>query len=48
MDYTRTETRRFVYRSGGQATPGPWWELAVPFVGSFVVSKDNTLFGPKE
>jgi hypothetical protein len=37
--------RRFQRRSGGQATPGPWWEYLIPGVGSIRISRDRTLFG---
>lgn len=37
--------RRFGRRSGGQATPGPWWEIMIPLTGSVVVNRDRTIFG---
>ena len=37
--------RRFGRRSGGQRTPGPWWEFMIPLVGSIIVNRDRTLFG---
>lgn len=42
---SRYAARRITWRSGGQRTPGPWWELEIPHVGSFVLSLDRTLFG---
>lgn len=35
----------WVFRSGGRATPGPWWELRIPRIGSLTLSHDRTLFG---
>lgn len=45
LDYRAWRAPHFARRSGGQCTPGPWWEVVVPAVGGFVLSQDRTLFG---
>lgn len=50
IGYRRAITGRYApkwitWRAGGQKTPGPWWELVIPHVGSFTVNRDRTLFG---
>lgn len=45
VDLERFPARRFRFTKGGWRTPGPWWDLCVPFVGSIVLSKDRTVFG---
>lgn len=42
---SRYAVRRPTFRRGGQATPGPWWEIDMPLIGSFVLGRDRTLFG---
>lgn len=39
VDFERNNERRFRLRSGGQATPGPWNELVIPWIGSFIFSR---------
>lgn len=43
VDFERNRERRFAVRSGGQATAGPWRELVIPWVGSFIFSRAQPL-----
>jgi hypothetical protein len=48
LDFRRYRRSRYWtsgFRSGGRATPGPWWQLAVRGVGELTLSRDRTLFG---
>jgi hypothetical protein len=39
LGWERHPGRRLRARSGGQATPWPWWELALPLWGSVILSR---------
>lgn len=41
----RYAPRRIKLRSGGSRTPGPWWELVIPHLGSVIFNRDRTIFG---
>lgn len=37
--------KRWLYASGGKATPGPWWTVWVLNHAEVTLSHDRTLFG---
>lgn len=45
IGFRRTPSSRYAWRTGGQQTPGPWWELVIPHVGTLTINRDRTLFG---